>query len=355
MSVIPSNTAKAWDASNSAALSCANALEEGNMRKSILDWRHYPTVARIANMAAHDVGRGSETLMTYSRGDLFRAARHLVSGREGRSGRSGLPARALVVTGFFIPQADRPAAETDGPLGALEVCMALRAIGGDAWLVSDECCEPVIRPAALGFLPEDHVLIAPNVSDSPESDTCTPGGTPFDAWLNRVIDLVRAEGISTLIYIERVGPARDGSPHNMRGIDITEWTAPLSQLTLMSLHTIGVGDGGNEIGMGRVEDYAIEGVVDHGANIACTVPTDQLVVAGTSNWGAHALVCAMRTFGRTEVDPYMEIGWQRMVLDAIVAHGGLDGVHMTNVATVDGLDSDRYFAEIATLASVARR
>ena len=102
------------------------------MRTSILDWRHYPTIARIANMAACDVGRGSETLMTYSRGDLFHAARHLVSGRTGRSGRNGLPARALVVTGFFIPKADQPAAETDGPLGALEVCMALRAIGGDA-------------------------------------------------------------------------------------------------------------------------------------------------------------------------------------------------------------------------------
>ncbi len=44
-----------------------------------------------------------------------------------------------------------------------------------------------------------------------------------------------------------------------------------------------------------------------------------------------------------------------MVLDAIVANGGLDGVHMTNVATVDGLDSDRYFAKIAALASAARR
>ena len=148
------------------------------MRTSILDWRHYPTIARIANMAACDVGRDSETLMTYSRGDLFHAARHLVSGRTGRSGRNGLPARALVVTGFFIPKADQPAAETDGPLGALEVCMALRAIGGDAWLVSDECCEPVIRPAALGFLPEDHVLIAPDVSDSPESDNWSMNSAP---------------------------------------------------------------------------------------------------------------------------------------------------------------------------------
>ena len=103
---------------------------------SMVDWRYYPKIARIARMAGADVGRGSETLMTYSRGDLFRAARHLSGSKEGR------PARALVVTGFYIPKAAQPAAETDGPLGALEVCMALRAIGGDAWLVSDECCAP---------------------------------------------------------------------------------------------------------------------------------------------------------------------------------------------------------------------
>ena len=97
---------------------------------SMLDWRYYPKIARIARMAGADVGRGSETLMTYSRGDLFRSARHLSGSKEGR------PARALVVTGFYIPKAAQPAAETDGPLGALEVCMALRAIGGDAWPVS---------------------------------------------------------------------------------------------------------------------------------------------------------------------------------------------------------------------------
>ena len=151
-----------------------------------------------------------------------------------------------------------------------------------------------------------------------------------------------------------VGPARDGSPHNMRGIDITEWTAPLSQLALLGLHTIGVGDGGNEIGMGRVEDYAIEGVVDHGENIACTVPTDQLVVAGTSNWGAHALVCAMRALGSNAVDPYLEPTWQERVLDVIVEYGGLDGVHMTNVATVDGLEPDRYFKQVGQLTDCAR-
>ncbi|PST46830.1 hypothetical protein CPA40_04035 [Bifidobacterium callitrichos] len=298
---------------------------------SIASWRFYPRIARIANLASRDVGRGSETLMTFSRGDLFRAARQLVTGR---------PARALVVTGFYIPQADQPAAETDGPLGALEVCMALRAIGGDAWLVTDECCEPVIRPSAAAMLPDDHVLIAP-VRER------------FDGWMNGVIDLAKAERIDTLIYIERVGPARDGRPRNMRGVDISEWTAPLSRLTQMQLHTIGVGDGGNEIGMGRVAEYAIEGVVDHGERIACRVPTNELIVSGTSNWGAHALVCAMRAMGQPEIEPYLKADWHRATLETIVSHGGLDGVHMTNVATVDGLDPERYYAEIKALSALA--
>lgn len=300
---------------------------------SLLSWRYYPKIARISNLASRDVGRGSETLMTFSRGDLFRAARHLTVGS---------PAKALVVTGFFIPQAQEPAAETDGPLGAIEVCMALRAIGGDAWLVSDECCEPVIRPAAEAQLPADHVLIAPTESGA------------FDSWMNGVIDMAKANDIDTIIYIERVGPARDGRPRNMRGVDITEWTAPLSRLTQMDLHTIGVGDGGNEIGMGRVAEYAIEGVVAHGEDIACTVPTDQLIVSGTSNWGAHALVCAIRAMGRTEVEPYLAPSWHQSTLETIVSHGGLDGVHMNNVPTVDGLNPDRYYAEVKALSALAR-
>ena len=316
---------------------------------SITDWSKYPRISRIATAAAADVGRGSETLMTYVRGDLFRSARHLALGteqprrarRENRR-KTKRPARALVVTGFYIPQARQPAAETDGPLGALEVCMALRAVGGDAWLISDEHCAPVICATAGDLLPEDRVLIAPHAK--PE----------FDAWFNMVIDLVKRHGIDTLVFIERVGPARDGRPRNMRGVDIAEWTAPLSQLALLELHTIGVGDGGNEIGMGRVADYAISGVVAHGESIACTVAADQLVVAGTSNWGAHALVCVMRALGCPQVEPYLEPDWHRAVLDAIVAAGGLDGVHMTNVPTVDGLDPARYFGTVAQLSAFAR-
>ena len=61
----------------------------------IASWRWKPRVAHIQNAAAADVGRGSETMMTFARGDLFHAARWLESGEH----------KTMVVTGFYIPQA----------------------------------------------------------------------------------------------------------------------------------------------------------------------------------------------------------------------------------------------------------
>lgn len=85
-----------------------------------------------------------------------------------------------------------------------------------------------------------------------------------------------------------------------------------------------------------------------------SVPAGAVGLAGTSNWGAHALVCAMRALGSNAVDPYLEPTWQERVLDVIVEYGGLDGVHMTNVATVDGLEPDRYFKQVGQLTDCAR-
>lgn len=196
--------------------SAIQATKAPARKGSLACYRWYPKVSRIQAKAAQDVGRGSETLMTFARGDLFKAARRFVSG-ESR--------KALVVTGFYIPKAEHPAAESDGPVGATEICAAIRDIGGDAWLVSDAWCEPVIRGAAKDVLPQDHVLIAPK-------------GDSFDAWLDGTKTLIAEQHIDTVIFIERVGPASDGYPRNMRGINILEWTAPLSRLASLGLHTI---------------------------------------------------------------------------------------------------------------------
>ena len=303
--------------------SAIQATKAPARKGSLACYRWYPKVSRIQAKAAQDVGRGSENLMTFARGDLFKAARRFVSG-ESR--------KALVVTGFYIPKAaDRGhCPQHQLPVG-----------GADAWLVSDAWCEPVIRGAAKDVLPQDHVLIAPK-------------GDSFDAWLDGMKTLIAEQHIDTVIFIERVGPASDGYPRNMRGINILEWTAPLSRLASLGLHTIGIGDGGNEIGMGHIESYAIEDIVDHGDEIACTVPTQELIVAGCSNWGGHAFVCSLYAMGHREVAGLLDEQWHRGVLANITAAGGLDGVKLVNIPTVDGLSERQYYSQINALSQLAR-
>ena len=56
--------------------------------------------------------------------------------------------------------------------------------------------------------------------------------------------------------------------------------------------TIGIGDGGNEIGMGKVFER-VAANVQYGSEIACTVASDYLISAGVSNWGGYALAKAI--------------------------------------------------------------
>ena len=55
---------------------------------------------------------------------------------------------------------------------------------------------------------------------------------------------------------------------------------------------IGIGDGGNELGMGKVLDRIVKDV-PHGETIACVTAADYLITAGVSNWGGYALAVAL--------------------------------------------------------------
>ena len=161
-----------------------------------------------------------------------------------------------------------------------------------------------------------------------------------------------------LISLERPGKAANGHYHSMRGevLDdmITDSALFLSEAKKSGATTISIGDGGNEIGMGHIESYAIEDIVDHGDEIACTVPTQELIVAGCSNWGGHAFVCSLYAMGHREVAGLLDEQWHRGVLANITAAGGLDGVKLVNIPTVDGLSERQYYSQINALSQLAR-
>jgi D-glutamate cyclase len=83
----------------------------------------------------------------------------------------------------------------------------------------------------------------------------------------------------------------------MRGIDMTArgLIAPLHRFVTerrSETRFIAIGDGGNELGMGKVID-AIRLHIAQGENIGCVVAADYLIAASVSNWGGYALAAAV--------------------------------------------------------------
>jgi hypothetical protein len=117
------------------------------------------------------------------------------------------------------------------------------------------------------------------------------------------------------------------------------------------LTTIGIGDGGNEIGMGKISWDVIRRNIPGGAKIACRVPTDHLIVAGVSNWGAYGLAAGVYALrGRPLPAELCDIERERQLLQIMVERGPLvDGVTGQQTATVDGLPFERYAAPLSRL------
>jgi hypothetical protein len=183
-----------------------------------------------------------------------------------------------------------------------------------------------------------------------------------------------AAGLSHLVAIERVGPShtleslcsqqRAGPTptqeferlcpaasrnhcHNMRGEIIDEFSGELHRLfeelpqVCPGAQTIGIGDGGNEIGMGAIpwEELARRLSGDAAARIPCRIAADWNIIAGTSNWGAMALAAATLLL---KGQPHLLRAWnaerELRVLEAMVASGpAVDGVTRRREATVDGI------------------
>ena len=95
-------------------------------------------------------------------------------------------------------------------------------------------------------------------------------------------------GVDCVIAIERVSVAHDGEFYNMGGKSIRHQVAHLDllfdrELMKADFLTIGIGDGGNEIGMGKVHDKVCEHITN-GKKIVAKTETDILVTSGISNW-----------------------------------------------------------------------
>jgi hypothetical protein len=283
-----------------------------------------------------------DNLFTACPGDFEAACRSIASEKG---------AALVIATGFYIPDAG---GETDGPLGALFLARALAPIGIRCHLITDGHSIEALRAgmSACTLTDRNSLLTLPTVNH------------PWWAflamdWKSLKSDVFR---FTHLLAVERVGPSRlDGHYRNMRGADITSLNSPAHHLFEdlsrdgPPLATIGIGDGGNEIGMGKIPWNVIARNIPQGEAIACRVATDHLIVAGVSNWGAYALAAGVRylrgvAHGAALFDPARE----RELLELMVEHGLVDGPSGKRQATVDGLAFEEYAKPLVRLGEILR-
>jgi len=221
----------------------------------------------------------------------------------------------LITTGFYILSAGAP--ETDGPPGAIAIGVGLERLGYKVKYVADEHSSNLLRP---------YVAESSDVIDFPI--TTLPKSVQYAE------DILNTENPSVLISIERCAAAADGLYRNMRDLDISDQTAKVDLLFDMHSKTIGIGDGGNEIGLGNV----IDGVAK--SETLVSYPTvskvTELIIASVSNWGGYGLLAALSISTDKNVLPTIEEDTER--ISKMVDLGAVDGFSGEEIYKVDGFD-----------------
>ena len=239
------------------------------------------------------------------------------------------PGPALIATGFYIQAADGP--ETDGPAGAIVLGRALEALGNPVSYVTDHYTAPLLADE----VGSDCVHIFP-----------IAGAQESREFASRLLSETDPE---LLVAIERCGRSQDGRYRNMRGVDISAQTAMIDELFLDRTATIGIGDGGNEIGMGNLFEQVP--TVPSLVREPCSVQVHRLIIAAVSNWGAYGLVAALSRFAGSNFLPHAEE--HGALIRRMVERGAVDGTTAARDGSVDGFTLEENLEVLAELRKLA--
>lgn len=214
----------------------------------------------------------------------------------------------LIGTGFPVDETF----ETDGPVGAIALYDTLKHLGANPIIVCGDPLQSVIG--------EDYQTYKISVGD-------------LSVGQQEAIDGLAKLKPEVVLSIERPGLSAGGFYANMRGEDISKRCACFDYFLIEAdCPTIAIGDGGNEIGMGKVLD-TLSLLPITPAVTSC----DELLVADVSNWGAHGLIALLSYWSNEDLLAKINT---LDILKYISARGSVDGVTRENTLTEDSLGSE---------------
>ena len=253
--------------------------------------------------------------------------------------------------------------ETDGPLGAAGLARAL-ALGYRAWpliLTEERSRHPVemtLAAAGISLLPEGMARARPTTAtlvefpvDPAEAEQAAAG----------FVDRYRP---AAMILVEKTSPNRAGVIHSVSGqawtpkVEFVRVEFLVAECRRRGIPTVGIGDHGNEIGFGAIEDVVRRTVpradlcqCPCGQGMASAIATDVVIPASISNWGAYGVAAALAILKR---DPGLlhDASTERAMLQACVMAGAVDGISSRQILAVDGTNADSQVAIVSLLAEL---
>ena len=236
--------------------------------------------------------------------------------------------------------------ETDGPLGAASLGRALDfGIGARTVYICDEPHrEPIraaVEAAGISIIDQQRFEKRPH---SAVIEIHPPQDEPGAAFAREILHRYRPKAV---IFIEKTGPNAKGVHHTITGTakdpEETGHAYHLAdQARASGILTLGIGDGGNEIGNGVIYQAA-RAIQPQGAKCRCpcgdgaitVTPTDVFISAAVSNWGAYG-VAAQLAYVLKNPELLQSEEMEDFMLRGCVAAGGTDGASAAQVLAVDG-------------------
>jgi hypothetical protein len=253
----------------------------------------------------------------------------------------------VLLTGLIVEDY-LPNGENDGPPGAASLAYALsQGLGAIPVVICEEpvtsACRASLNAVGLRVRPLEVAKRMPWTAvvesfpvDSNESEKRT----------NEVLDLYNPKA---MIAIERISVNEKGIQHTASGKELKGPQAKTQKLWAQArehgILTVGIGDNGNEVGLGKLRDsirknkkFGAECICGCGGGIAAAEDADVAVIAAVSNWGAYGVAACMAAALQI---PYLihngEIE-ERMIRECVGA-GAFDGRTALPVMAVDGMPS----------------
>ncbi len=260
--------------------------------------------------------------------------------------------------------------ENDGPVGAAVLARAVHQAFGAVPIILIEqelvtAMESVIQAAGFKVLKPEEAIKAVGSKAPIHAASVLSFPTGLHEAAEVSTQLIQKYRPAAIISIEKGGMNEKGYIHSVRGKETTEHVAKIDLLMRdaksSGILTIGIGDGGNEIGMGNIREE-IQKRIPFGDRCNCPcgqgiVPvteTDLLVTATISNWGAYGIAaCLAILMGKFEIfhDESIECGILQRCADA----GLIDGVSGYVGKSVDGVPELVHASIVNILAEMVKK